>query len=304
MEIFRHYYSPEEIGSSNFFTQHMNNFGFCNLDGARINYTWNGTSSPTASFRYNLDSKKQTYLFLNPRRTIGVYYYYTLHNMGVHLSNGTVYYSNDTTNSPSNNSISPATVIFLPLKNNGFLLNIRALGYSSPNPSTISNDARDRGFLINTPTPSLNTKIYMTNRVDDYRHTGVLTFIGIPPCKGNINWTYLLFTSATFNGNYTSNYNYAYIDYGDGKVIEMPFMSNFIREVGNYPAYNELTYTNVNENICSMIKIPYDNNYIDGLYLLTTSPQQLEDATFFSFDGRNFLNVFNNYVLELPPSTN
>ena len=71
----------------------------------------------------------------------------------------------------------------------------------------------------------------------------------------------------------------------------------------NPPAYNELTYTNVNENVCSMIKMPYDNGYIDGVYLLTTAPQQLEDATFFSFDGRNFLNVFDNYVVELPSST-
>ena len=88
----------------------------------------------------------------------------------------------------------------------------------------------------------------------------------------------------------------------DGKVYDMPFKSNFIRSTST-TSYNELTYTDINNNVCSLVKMPYDTGYIDGLYLMTTSPQQLEDCTFFSFDGRNFLNVFENYVLELPSSS-
>ena len=316
MEIFRHYYTEAELNTNNFFKQHMNNFGFCNLDGSKINYAMPNTSSTgtTTSIRYKLDTKKQTYLYYDENR--GDRYSlngwtHELSDIGVRLSNNEVKYATYQQKIDVSEHTSAATVIFLPLKNNGFLLNIRSLTLQyvsfTPNPSNSSNDIRDKGFLINTPTPSLNVKIYGQNPM--YVHsvgnnTGVFNLIGLPPCKANANWTYILYTSATMGDSSHSNYNYKLIDYGDGKVLDLPFVSNFIREYNSStPAYNELTYTNVNNNICSMIKLPYDNGYIDGVYLLTTAPQQLEDATFFSFDGRNFLNVFDNYVLELPPST-
>ena len=325
MEIFRHYYTETELDTNNFFKQHMNNFGFCNLDGSKINYEMaNGYADvygPRAvAMRYKLDTKKQTYLYYNMARLRGWYYPYLysheLSDIGVRLSNGSTYYATLKEYQQTGQTTSPAIVIFLPLKNNGFLLNIRSLTwcYSEwlPNPSTSSNNSKDKTFLMNTPTPNLNIKIYGTNYMIGnnypYCSTGVFNLIGIPPCKGNLNWTYILYTSAAFGKDSqgtVSYYNYSLIDFGDGKVLNIPFKSNFIRPYDATPdkVYNELTYTNVNNNICSMIKLPYDNGYIDGVYLLTTAPQQLEDATFFSFDGRNFLNVFDNYVVELPPST-
>ena len=322
MEIFRHYYTGTELDTNNFFKQHMNNFGFCNLDGSRITYEMaNGYGNvygpKTVAMRYKLDTKKQTYLYYNMTRLRGWqnndFYSHELSDVGVRLSNGSTYYATLKEYQNDGRATSPAIVIFLPLKNNGFLLNIRSLtwcnSYWPPNPSTSSNNPKDKTFLINTPTPNLNIKIYGTNSMYGYYlycSNGIFNLIGIPPCKGNSNWTYLLYTSAAFGNNAaTSNYNYSLIDFGDGKVLDIPFKSNFIRPYNatSDKVYNELTYTNVNNNICSMIKLPYDNGYIDGVYLLTTAPQQLEDATFFSFDGRNFLNVFDNYVVELPPST-
>ena len=315
MEIFRHYYTETELNTNNFFKQHMNNFGFCNLDGSKINYSFSYDNDNIAtSMRYKLDTKKQTYLYYNMNRSGKFSNYYWVHELsdiGARLSNGSIYYPTYRNALHSSGSTSPATVIFLPLKNNGFLLNIRSLTYQytnwTPNPSSSSNDIRDKGFLINTPTPSLNVKIYGQNSMYNYTNgctVGVFNFIGLPPCKSNLNWTYIIYTSASFDAWGNSNYNYKYIDFGDGKVLDLPFVSRYIRSLNSpTPAYNEPTYSNINENICSMIKLPYDNGYIDGVYLLTTAPQQLEDATFFSFDGRNFLNVFDNYVLELPPST-
>ena len=315
MEIFRHYYSKEEWATSVFFKKHINDFGFCNMTGDPVSMNWNTTTGDLA-MRYKLDPKKQTYLYNQcipdsshsgppTWRSSGL-------NVICRLSNGTYYKSgrNETYNSYTGQI--PSTVVFLPLKNNGFLLNIRSLTNDTDaqcNPSTSNpRDARDTNFLIPTPTPDLVTKIYYagSNTPTTNYSAGVLTFIGLPPCKGNNNWTYLLFTKnqhLDYNAGENTTYTNELIDFGDGKVYNMPFKSNFIRRYSGPTSYNELTYTDINNNVCSLVKMPYDTGYIDGLYLMTTSPQQLEDCTFFSFDGRNFLNVFENYVLELPSSS-
>ena len=320
MEIFRHYYTGEEWGTGIFYNQHLNSFNFRNLDGSVISgcNAMVPTSMNGSSWRYNLDAKKQVYLYF--KSYPGFYDRKISSDMiGVHLSNNTTHYhASDLQFDYSNiTAYRPTTVVFLPLKNNGFLLNIRSIGSrynggAAPNPSAESEDPRDLGFCTPTSTPSLNVKIYrkpnngsMFSSNDNV--TGVLTFIGLPPCKGNSNWTYIYFAFNYSYGwidnhmSYNSN-TCNYIDYGDGRVIPLPFKSNYIQKY-NIASYNEPTYSDINNNICSMIKLPYDNSYIDGVYLLTTAPQQLEDATFFSFDGRNFLNVFDNYVVELPSST-
>ena len=320
MEIFRHYYTGEEWGTGIFYNQHLNSFNFRNLDGSVISgcNAMVPTSMNGSSWRYNLDAKKQVYLYFGANHQ---FYNRKISSdmIGVHLSDNTTHYhAGDVMFDYSNvTAYRPTTVVFLPLKNNGFLLNIRSIGSrynggAAPNPSTESEDPRDLGFCTPTSTPSLNVKIYRKpineGHFSSYDSvTGVLTFIGLPPCKGNSNWTYIYFA---FNYNYlwTSNHmsydnnTCNYIDYGDGRVISLPFKSNYIQKY-DIVSYNEPTYSDINNNICSMIKLPYDNSYIDGVYLLTTAPQQLEDATFFSFDGRNFLNVFDNYVVELPSST-
>ena len=329
MEIFRHYYSDTEYHTSNFLKQHMNNFGFCNLDGSKINGTINTNNQ---HFRYKLDTKKQTYL--------SWWTQWNSHDNNLsqdlmpRLSNGYWYSGMKSSDYGSIPTGLGNVVCFLPLKNNGFLLNYRGCGvdyYSGSsakylNPSTSSNDVlqRDKNFLVDTPTPSLNIKIYGTNTTTRWK-TSTNTFIGLPPCKGNLNWTYL-YHSCGWQANEqgqglhpvgtnpimpdwevrSTNSMWCFIDFGDGKVIDLTkdsnsFKSPFIRNIN--PTYNDPIYTNINANICSMIKFPYDNSYIDGIYLLTTAPQQLEDGTFFSFDGRNFLNAFDNFVVELPPST-
>lgn len=307
MEIFRHYYTGADLNTLCFHNQHLNNFGFCNLDGSKIDYDW--LAGTSLNFRYKLDSKKQTYLHQDVPTWDSNIWDRTLDRIGFHKSDGeTLYGAASGTNGVGGLQTGAATVLFLPLKNNGFLLNIRSevmYGFGHYNiTSSNANDQRDYNFNVSTSTPSLNTKVYSTNEIGYWGtcYPGVLNFIGIPPCKGNLNWTYIFYSISTYtNSGNGGIYNHI-IDFGDGKVIDMPFKSNFIKERGGPTAYNEPTYSNINENTCSMIKLPYDNGYIDGVYLLTTAPQQLEDATFFSFDGRNFLNAFDNYVFELPPS--
>ena len=321
MEIFRHYYSGAtaqgEWNTSVFFKKHMNNFGFCKMDGSPITMNWSDRTGDL-TMRYKLDPKKQVYLY-NDAYMTGSAMYCNAANVCCHLSNMLTDNPHDRFYHMASNSSNlsggvlygDASVVFIPLKNQGFLLNIRGgrttetdQTANKTNPSYYSTDPRDKGFLLPTPTPSLNVKVYSNITKNSGDCPGALTFIGLPPCKGNNNWTYLLYIKNAYitSGGESGTYTKALIDFGDGKVYDMPFKSNFIRSTST-TSYNELTYTDINNNVCSLVKMPYDTGYIDGLYLMTTSPQQLEDCTFFSFDGRNFLNVFENYVLELPSSS-
>lgn len=313
MELFRHYFTAEEWGTSIFQQQHLNDFGFCNLDGSSITGEWNDR---TVTIRYNLDSKGE--VTLRQRYTISdPWTYYRSPCIYVYPSNNPTFPENYTgyasmTTGESYQKLFPVTVFFIPLKNKGFFLHIRA--HCDNAISSMSNDIRDKTFNLNTPTPNLNIKIYGTAR-DNGQYLpcngdGVLNFIGLPPSTGNpLHWTYIIYTS---NGYYSPSgdppeqenpsYTHHIIDYGNGRITDIPFRSGYIRKYNddNPISKNNLTYTNVNANVCSLIKMPFDTGYIDNIYLLATAPKSLEDGTFFSFNGRNFLNVFENYVLELP----
>ena len=56
----------------------------------------------------------------------------------------------------------------------------------------------------------------------------------------------------------------------------------------------------VSAGTCVLTKVPYQNDYIDGLYYIVVSPQESVDGKFFSFGGRNFLGAGRNLVVELP----
>lgn len=65
----------------------------------------------------------------------------------------------------------------------------------------------------------------------------------------------------------------------------------------DYSIHNR--FTNVAKNTCVLIKTPYQNEFIDNMYLFSTMPEEDMEGKFFSFNGRNFLCVFKNFVVEL-----
>lgn len=294
MELFRHFYTTSEWQTSSFFQQKLNDFGFSDLDGSLINAEWDDASF---AFKYKADASGQMNLIASTSSTWrGV-------NFNIKLSDNNIYRFYDD-GSSSGRYGAPTTIVFIPLINNGFYLNVRTVGGTANfNVEDRTNDNRDKTFNIDTPTPNLNVRVYGTTEITD-AGAGVINLIGLPPCSGNpFNWTYILYTrNAYFHDNTeSSSYTHSLIDYGQGRVLDLPFRSNYVR-MDQHTSHNASTYTNINANTCSLIKTPYDNGYIDNLYLLATAPQELSDATFFSFNGRNFLNVFDNYVVELQPS--
>ena len=141
MELFRHYFTAEEWATSIFFTQHLNDFGFCNMDGSMINVAWNDT---TGKIRYNLDTKGEVYLAQRYDSTDkcppAIYPFlsgkYTLPKTDANLQYIRYYVEGNLSGYVS----LPVTVFFIPLINKGFFLHIRAnnvdINYS---PLSISN---------------------------------------------------------------------------------------------------------------------------------------------------------------------
>ena len=315
MELFRHYFTPKEWETSIFYQQHLNSFGFCNLDGTLIKNNWDDIDF-RARYKYDLRGEvtiasksikgSSSYAGFAP----GCFPWLSDDQGGRRY-----YYQVQLAGSPA----TPCTVMFIPLINQGFLLHLRAAANPSYDLNNVINDPRhmDETFFLDTPTPNLNVRVYSnssqlcgTGDNSPYCAYGACTFIGLPPSSGNPNyWTYLVYNrNATLNDEGTGEnlaYTHSLIDYGNGRVMDMPFRSEYIRTSSTTPphSYEDFVYTNINANICALIKMPFDTGYIDNLYLLATSPKELTDATFFSFSGRNFLNIFDNYVVELPSTT-
>ena len=310
MELFRHYFTAEEWATSIFFQQHLNDFGFCNMDGSPITCEW---TDMDFKGRYKYDPKGEVYI---SNSSIDGQSYFASPGCFPYLSDNHTearkFYVNACYHIYT--EVYPATVFFIPLINKGFFLHIRTNDISSGNQKDVaetSTDPRDKTFCIDTPTPSLNIRVY---GIDTEVKTkgdgnGILNLIGLPPSSGNPNyWTYLLYTrcGAFYRSSPSEPYYEAFannlIDYGNQCVAEIPYLSKYIRTTEI--SHENSIYTNTNANVCALIKVPFDTGYIDNLYLLATSPKELTDATFFSFNGRNFLNVFDNYVIELPSTSN
>ena len=283
MKIYRHCFSHAELHSEALpLADTFNSLGFVTRDGSRI--AWNDNDSSFIQqipIRYNLDTKNQVYQNLPLRKTQGETdkseffdYCYT------HLSNGSNEHPSVTSNYDWINWNLPLHLIFIPLKNNGFYLNMCQDPHSDYIPSSY------------TTLPILHPYGQRNYTWGSF----YLNLIGLSPSKQINNWVYLYFANWYYIDN-SSYGNTNYIDFGDSRTITCLFFSN----ISPYSALTNVTqYININQNICSLIRMPYDTEYVNNLYLLVTAPGQVKPGTFFSFGGRNFLNIISNYVVELP----
>lgn len=280
MQLFRHCYSQSEWSNGSYpFYMDIANFGFCKRDGSELTEADCSGGTPYIDLRWKLDTANKNYIKF---ALLGEESGYGFHQ----LSRSSFYYSNNSSSGFQGSGVYisyPAHIIYLPLKNNGFLtffgMNSRSDGWYP-------------GSLYSfSPTP----KIYATS-YRAYNDIMAVNIIGIPPFRDKKTWTYLYFNPPT-----TEKSN-VYIDYGNGVMTNIPYLSGWSTTGAQEPIYQN-TYTNINQNVCSLIKMPYNTTYLDGIYLLATSPYPLKECTFFSFNGRNFLNILANLVIELTPTT-
>lgn len=202
-------------------------------------------------------------------------------------------YSEWNVNELMNNAISYSqthiTEFFIPLKNKGFIfMNYRSIENAY-------------GF---TPTPPLNTLGSFPD--NDYDYTAVSN------------------TTCVFN-NVTNKYNYMYGNrIGNQAPWGYPWLNFYIADQiveqhklplveqgsgrGAWGSFG--SYTDVKQNICTLIKYPYNNGFMSNLFLITTAPRYGRseyganacglDNKFFSFNGRNFYGIYANLAVELP----
>ena len=250
--------------------------GFVQRDGSDI------TDFQNIRWQYDMDNK----IFFQPSfnsnwsRNFNLCWQYNFHSFK-NLMDENILYSD----------INDQTEFFIPLKNKGFIINNNRylnLAY---------------GF---TPTPPLNTLGSMPSTYDSSSYACMSTVICI--FNNVINkYTYLYGNKM---GSYTP-WNYARLSlYMADQVVSEQKLPLVEQTPGNGTWGSFGNYTDVKQNICTLIKYPYNNGFMSNLFLITTAPRYGQSSTganacgldnkFFSFNGRNFYGVYTNLAVELP----
>ena len=113
-----------------------------------------------------------------------------------------------------------------------------------------------------------------------------------------------------FYNNITNKFNYYsqdwyassnILDGNDGSFIGKAMVDS-----------NGTSYTDVKNNVCTLIKYPYQDGFLNNLFIISTAPERTRwdvwkntqglTGKFFSFGGRNFFCPVYNLAVELPAS--
>lgn len=169
-------------------------------------------------------------------------------------------------------------LIFIPLKNNGFFLTNRTPKYTYHS-----------GNYYNDFNPSPPLGIDSLMQYLDGQDVVPSFLTGIAPTQSSIinNYIYFFGGGVPVNDYYTRT-----IDTQKGGIFDPTQVYG--------DTASSMVRTNINENICTLMQMPYNSYFLDNIFLMSTAPQQLKDCSFFSFGGRNFFNIIDNIVVELP----
>lgn len=113
-----------------------------------------------------------------------------------------------------------------------------------------------------------------------------------------------------FYNNITNKFNYYYQDwYANSNLLDGndgSFISSAIVDS------NGTSYTDIKNNVCTLIKYPYQDGFLNNLFIISTTPERTRwnvwkdtqglTGKFFSFGGRNFFCPVYNLAVELPAS--
>lgn len=193
-----------------------------------------------------------------------------------------------------NNAIIYSQLSLIKTKNNGFIWNnvYRGSSASPTNLCLATNDLITQTGYQYPVSPSNNCSL-----------------IGIPPVNNSAisNYIYISWTNSDNNfGNLLWDCLNTVIyhtksegRWSDGQWTDLPGS-----KLPNYEWFNRdisfAQYTNLNKNVCVLIKMPYQSGYLENVYLMSTAPSNFKSGGVFSFAGRTFMNLYSNVVIELP----
>lgn len=178
-------------------------------------------------------------------------------------------------------------VFFIPLINNGFLLNMRANGTN-----TGQENYDPDGPAYTGQTPTLKT-IYWTPDNTPSQGTNK-TVIALPPSERikSLGYTYIVFQHNEPYSNQVTDINSLWTD---------PNNIGNLQYIESISSIDYSKHINITQDVCTLIRYPYQNAFLDNLYIMSTMPKQFnDDVAYFSLNGRNFMKVFYNLVVELP----
>ena len=218
-------------------------------------------------------------------------------------------YNDSDTNAYSNSSFLAPCILgsptiynqltLIPLLNGGFIWNnVHRETLTSPSSLILINDN-----YPNQDNDGNQTGIYHLT------HRPLCTLIGIPPSSNSLDvqskYIYIAGCFPQAQSWWGGNLRLLW-DFLDRKIIvNVSATGNgFLTTEPNYENLlfdvDHASYTNLNKNICVLIKMPHDKGYLENVYLMSTAPSNFRSGGIFSFAGRTFINLYSNIVVELP----
>lgn len=286
----------------------LQNLGFINYDGKqeienissvshniRYNFKWNKEthSSPDAEhlglcFRYVGSGNTSTFCFFD-----GCFSNYGLGESAIIQAAQSTCYNN---------------LWFIPLINNGFLLS----GYYSDELQYLDAKQHPASTAVFHITPAFFTPSNFIKVLKQYdqKQGVVINGTDMTGCVigifNNVTNEMMYFqTYARLGCAYGNTINFAqygdgYCDYTAQNVGTQPIQFKE-SDMTQYQDEYQWTHTNYSQNICTLIHMPYENKFLDNMFICTTCPNDHPiEGQFFSFGGRNFLGFYKNLVVELP----
>ena len=270
MEFFRQSmnYSEYTENFMNIMFNNFSNFGFVRRNGDDL--SWRGYAPADSNpddyygFRWQYDTAN---------KTVFSYYASTDGRENSSLADknneiATVYTTGSNYGHPN------SSIIFIPLKNRNFLIQ----NYYCADSNKIT------PMLI---TPNNYTGAFPAAGVNDRYGGSIISFNNLTDFLNPFYYFRCLFDRA---GGVTTTKTFII---RGGETTNTGSLFDFI----STPSHK---FYNVNNNVCTLTRVPFENTFLDGLFLATTYPIQSIEGKVFSFGGRNFLGVYENLVVELP----
>lgn len=336
MYFWRHGWSINDWYNQPNILYYFKNFGFINSDNTEIDDTQNGTQNLVHNYTSSAKIKWKYDTYANSTFNNIVVNWNTLRpndgwgeaeNSGV---TGMDFYGhNGRYNLTAMRSYGDSMItgtyqtyktFFIPLKNNGFFFNERNYGQDNSG-YQIDNDKSQIPKLWTTGTGYEENYEKTAGRQLNFNtigsYTSCVNILGIPVMNDIIgnDFIYLILSKYKYGGNNGTGKSWI-------KIIDSVNDNNLtLREpIPDFSQYNQIiennigtkaqqatadtfyqSHINLARNVCTLVKFPYGNTFLNNLYIMTTAPTTITDeASFFTINNRNFMKVFENIVVELP----
>ncbi|HAH17806.1 MAG TPA: hypothetical protein DCL29_02170 [Eubacterium sp.] len=239
------------------------------------------TTVPVTNFKWKYDTSDIDSYF--SRYVGGVNIYYSFYAYPSQSNSIRLFYST---------AIPPTQAFFfIPLKNNGFYMLSYCLsatyGTYNTTPSLPSMDYKCKVPIVNNIYSISNSICGIYNNVNN-------EYLYI--CNGDAS---LLWSPSNVSISFRQ---------------KMPLTTDSLNKLRD----TSTNYTDYKENVCTLIKVPFESGFLSNLFIVSTSPKphftdMLEypaiettiigtNGQFFSFNGRNFYGIASNLAVELPSS--